>query len=621
MKHIIIVAIICLTYHFTAQGQNVPQGIAYQAVAVKEGSYSVAGQNPGAIYWANKDIKVRFTIFEKYPNGTTQYSELHETTTDDYGVFNVIIGQGVAISGDFETIPWDLGAAHLQVEIDFENTNTYTLTSLERFWSVPYAFVTNQTEGSNVDSALSDLNNKYDYLRNRDKDTVIGNEGVSYQTLDSINKALQAQITALRSSDKDTVIGNELQMLSLKEDSLLISDGNTVVIKHPENFDNDSTNEFQTISLANDTISLSNGGGKIPLRAINNYVNKNASSSTNTNYSQSRWNANCFEGTLIDLSDWGSNNGFNYCYPGGEIYDSAYVFSATTSGTHNGTFIIDLKRDTIFRISNSWTSNMYVGDSVVYVDSIGEVEVIRINRDLSLTKTTFSGGPATRERDGLSYYGGARNAQVNTSRDLVWAPVPSGGATPVFKKYSFVKEQLTTTTNPTAPANLLSSVLGGDSILFGNCLINSNTMKILTEYSFLEGKPGVYFNENIYYIDDKKLYEYSLKDQSNIALGYGRTGLALGFVTNNQLWISCAGGGRVCNLNVPSDETRFLTVSKKRLAFDRGIVSTTFFNRRGNDGNVGTSIYYDSKNETIEGSGCFNGQYPVFKLGFFLSSK
>ena len=93
MKHIIIVAIICLTYHFTAQGQNVPQGIAYQAVAVKDGSYSVAGQNPGAIYWANKDIKVRFTIFEKYPNGTTQYSELHETTTDDYGVFNVIIGQ------------------------------------------------------------------------------------------------------------------------------------------------------------------------------------------------------------------------------------------------------------------------------------------------------------------------------------------------------------------------------------------------------------------------------------------------------------------------------------------------------------------------------------------------
>jgi len=162
MKHIIIVAIICLTYHFTAQGQNVPQGIAYQAVAVKDGSYSVAGQNPGAIYWANKDIKVRFTIFEKYPNGSSQYTELHEVTTDDYGVFNVIIGQGMAMSGDFENIPWELGTAHLQVEIDFENTNTFTLTSLERFWSVPYAFATNQTEGSNVDSALSDLNNKYD---------------------------------------------------------------------------------------------------------------------------------------------------------------------------------------------------------------------------------------------------------------------------------------------------------------------------------------------------------------------------------------------------------------------------------------------------------------------------
>ena len=29
--------------------QNLPQGIAYQAVAVKEGPYSVAGENPQAI--------------------------------------------------------------------------------------------------------------------------------------------------------------------------------------------------------------------------------------------------------------------------------------------------------------------------------------------------------------------------------------------------------------------------------------------------------------------------------------------------------------------------------------------------------------------------------------------
>ena len=138
MKKLLTLAFVCLAYA-TSFGQNVPQGIAYQAVAVKDGAYSVAGQNPQAIYWSNKDIKVRFTIFDTYPNGSSQYSEVHTTSTDEYGVFNLIIGQGSGLSGDFTTIPWELGDAHLQVEIDFENTNKYVLSVIEKFWSVPFA--------------------------------------------------------------------------------------------------------------------------------------------------------------------------------------------------------------------------------------------------------------------------------------------------------------------------------------------------------------------------------------------------------------------------------------------------------------------------------------------------
>ena len=281
MKKLLTLAFVCLAYA-TSFGQNVPQGIAYQAVAVKDGAYSVAGQNPQAIYWSNKEIKVRFTIFDTYPNGSSQYSEVHTTSTDEYGVFNLIIGQGSGLSGDFTTIPWELGDAHLQVEIDFENKNTFTLTALEKFWSVPYAFVTNETGTSNTDSALAALNNKFQYLKDRDKDTVIGNEGISYQALDSLNKALKAEIAALRFSDKDTVIGNELQTLSVTGDSVTISDGNTVVINHPANLDNVPANEIQTISLVNDTIRLNNGGGVIPMTAIKSdldNLNGNRSSS------------------------------------------------------------------------------------------------------------------------------------------------------------------------------------------------------------------------------------------------------------------------------------------------------------------------------------------------------
>mgnify|MGYP001342293719 CR=1 FL=1 len=293
---------------FSLLAQNLPQGIAYQAVAVKEGPYSVAGENPQAIYWSNKDIKVRFTILDQYPNPTNIYQESHPVTTDDYGVFNLIIGQGSVLLGDFETIPWELGTAHLQVEIDFDNDDSYTITSFERFWSVPYAFVSKKVKGTNIDSAIQALNDKIIYLKDRDKDTVIGNEGITYKTIDSLNQVLQNKIDALRVNDLDTVVGNEIQTLAIKGDSLSISDGNTVKIDFPSNLDNnpvneiqtlaligdslsisdgnsvkidfpanldnDSTNEIQTISLNNDTIHLSGEGGKITLESINKYIVK-----------------------------------------------------------------------------------------------------------------------------------------------------------------------------------------------------------------------------------------------------------------------------------------------------------------------------------------------------------
>ena len=261
MKRIISLAVICLSL-VQLLAQNLPQGIAYQAVAVKDGPYSLAGQNPQAIYWSDKQIQVRFTIYEKYPGGSTQYSEFHVTKTDDYGVFNLIIGQGNVISGDFTKIPWDLGTAHLQVEIDFENNGTYKLTSLERFWSVPYAFVTRKSSSNSTDSALNALNGKFNYLKNRDKDTVIGNEGgVSYKSLDSLNKVLVAKLSALKASDKDTVIGNEWQKLTRNKDTLSLSDGGGKVTL----LDEDPKNELQLLTRTKDTVSLSQNGGKFIL--------------------------------------------------------------------------------------------------------------------------------------------------------------------------------------------------------------------------------------------------------------------------------------------------------------------------------------------------------------------
>ena len=332
--------------------QNLPQGIAYQAVAVKESPYSVAGENPQAIYWSNKDIKVQFTILDQYPNPTDTYQEFHSVTTDDYGVFNLIIGQGTEISGDFETIPWELGTAHLQVEIDFDNDDNYMVTSFERFWSVPYAFVSKKDKSTNNDSAIQSLNDKITYLKNRDLDTVIGNEGIEYSTIDSLNEVfnktivdlnqvIQSKIDALRANDLDTVVGNEIQTLAIKGDSLSISDGNTVMIDFPanldndttnelqsltingdslsisdgntvtidfpSNLDNDSTNEIQTMSLVNDTIFLNKNGGKVALNDLKTYINNsnNSARSSPDFYIKTSDTLSCRYDSLLSSGQYG----------------------------------------------------------------------------------------------------------------------------------------------------------------------------------------------------------------------------------------------------------------------------------------------------------------------------
>jgi hypothetical protein len=92
---------------------------------------------------------------------------------------------------------------------------------------------------------------------------------------------------------------NEIQSLTIKGDSLSISDGNAVKINHPANLDNDSTNEIQTISLNNDTISLSNGGGKIALESIKTYIESSSNSSGKNGIVDDMWFGVNFKNTNL----------------------------------------------------------------------------------------------------------------------------------------------------------------------------------------------------------------------------------------------------------------------------------------------------------------------------------
>lgn len=150
MKYII--SIILLFGVFALQAQAPPQGINYQAVALDDAGAELVGVDISGEYLVNRVISVRFTIIKNTPSGPVTYREAHTTTTDDYGLFSLVIGQGVQEDSpmDFQNIQWGTGNHYLKVEIDINGGTFYKHMSTTQFWSVPYALYAKSSGNSLV---------------------------------------------------------------------------------------------------------------------------------------------------------------------------------------------------------------------------------------------------------------------------------------------------------------------------------------------------------------------------------------------------------------------------------------------------------------------------------------
>lgn len=137
---------------FALQAQAPPQGINYQAVAIDDSGAELVGIDISGEYLVNRVISVRFTIIKNIPSGPVTYREAHTTTTDDYGLFSLIIGQGVQEDSpmNFQNIQWGTGNHYLKVEIDINGGTFYKHMSTTQFWSVPYALYAKSSGNSLV---------------------------------------------------------------------------------------------------------------------------------------------------------------------------------------------------------------------------------------------------------------------------------------------------------------------------------------------------------------------------------------------------------------------------------------------------------------------------------------
>ncbi|HLF65227.1 MAG TPA: hypothetical protein VI603_15790 [Saprospiraceae bacterium] len=116
-----------------------PQGLNYQAVARKSDGSILQTQN----------IRIRYTITNQN-GGTVLYQETQSTTTNEFGLFTLHVGNGTPTSGTFSSIDWAAVTPWLQVEIDPEGGSAYVNMGSSPLLSVPYALYAANSGGDSV---------------------------------------------------------------------------------------------------------------------------------------------------------------------------------------------------------------------------------------------------------------------------------------------------------------------------------------------------------------------------------------------------------------------------------------------------------------------------------------
>jgi len=128
MKKLLVV-VLPLLFAVSLSAQSVPQGMKYQAVA-----RTLKGE-----IMANEKISLQVSL----KGGDTRkvhYTETHDVTTSELGLFSLTIGEGKTVSGAFRDIPWSAEDIWMEVSIRDKSGSGFSTIHNSKLLAVPYAF-------------------------------------------------------------------------------------------------------------------------------------------------------------------------------------------------------------------------------------------------------------------------------------------------------------------------------------------------------------------------------------------------------------------------------------------------------------------------------------------------
>ena len=245
MKKIITLLIFIVTSSVYAQNS----GITYQAVIYNPSTEILPGNNNPNVVLAEKNICLRFSISDA--NSSVEYQEVQKVKTDEFGMVNLIVGEGDQVSGyaaNFDAIIWNSSNKNLKVEIDTNgNCTNFIEISNQKFASVPFAFASKVAEtvsgivpivnggtgadtvaGAKTNLGLNNVDNTSDLNKpvstatqtalngkedksNKSTATALGTSDVLYPTQNAVKVYVDSQV-ANATPDATTTVKGKLQL-------------------------------------------------------------------------------------------------------------------------------------------------------------------------------------------------------------------------------------------------------------------------------------------------------------------------------------------------------------------------------------------------------------------------
>lgn len=293
MKRIVLLIITCLL--FTILNAQAPQGINFQAV-IRDGSGNIA---------VNQNVGIRIDI--KQGLVTVVYSERFNATTNQYGLVNLVIGQGTPLLGTFNTLSWSTNSYSVELSVDIAGGTDFKPMGTQQLMSVPYALYAEKSGsgGGNADNwgTQTAITNA----------TLQGNGTTASPLSIAPQGATSGQVlkwngtTWLPSSDLTGGSGGADTPYTAGTG---IAISNRVV---SNTGDISNTNEIQTLSVSGNNITLSNGGGTIAIPSVTYKIN----SSNISTYTANSDRIILIEGSITlssNFNEFCTNN--NYIYGG-----------------------------------------------------------------------------------------------------------------------------------------------------------------------------------------------------------------------------------------------------------------------------------------------------------------